>query len=55
MLIFEGQDEIIYKVGYDEEVFDEQMIRRFKAYFALGMEVLLGEDMTYGQLTKKVK
>ena len=41
MLIFEGQDEIIYKVGYDEEVFDAQMIRRFKAYFALGMEVAL--------------
>ncbi|MCR5717959.1 MAG: hypothetical protein K6F80_02860 [Oscillospiraceae bacterium] len=40
MLIFEGKEQIIYKVGYDEEVFGEDMIRRFKEAFALGTKVL---------------
>lgn len=55
MLIFENAEQIIYKVGYDEEVFSEDMIRRFLSAFALGTKVLLGEDMTYAKFAEMIK
>ncbi|MCR5529291.1 MAG: hypothetical protein K6F49_08740 [Saccharofermentans sp.] len=53
MLVFEDSDYITYKVGYDEEVFDEAMIARFKKYFDAGLQVLQGEDMTYEDFLNK--
>lgn len=52
MLIFEGDSEIIYKVGYDEEVFTEKIISDLKKYFKAGIDALLGADITYGEFRK---